>query len=77
MSENNKPIKKFKVGPVVASIWLNNKNDKEFNSITVDRLFQDSEGNWKSTKQLRVSDLPRVQLALSKCYEHLTMDKNE
>ena len=72
----NAPEKKYKAGPVTATIWKNEATRKdgtkgEFYTIQLDRNYKDKEGNWKSTNSLRVNDLPRAVLVLNKSYEFL------
>ena len=74
----NKPEKKFSTGAISATIWKNSgksqKGDEvEFNTITLQRRYQDKEGNWKSTNSMRINDLPRASLVLGKAFEHLTL----
>jgi len=76
--EGNEPEKKFKAGPVSATIWKNKGTKKdgetaEFYTITVDRNYKDKEDNWKSTHSLRINDLPKASLVISKAYEYLTL----
>jgi hypothetical protein len=73
------PEKKFRAGPISATIWLNEgKNDKEesveFKTISFGRNYLDKDGNWKSTNTLRVNDIPKAVLVLQKAYEFLALD---
>ena len=72
----NAPEKKYKAGPVTATIWKNEATRKdgtkgEFFTVQIDRNYKDKEGNWKSTNSMRVNDLPRAVLVLNKAYEFL------
>lgn len=73
----NQPIKAFKAGPISATIWSNqaNKDGKvfDYSTVTFERKYQDREGNWKSTSNLRVSDIPKAVLVLNRAFEHLTL----
>lgn len=73
----NKPLAKFKAGAVVATIWANSAQgatgEVVYNSITLDRRYQDKNGQWQSTSSMRVNDLPKAALVLQKAYEHLVI----
>ena len=43
---------------------------------TIDRRYKDSEGNWQSTKSLRLNDIPKAIVVLSKAYEELILKNN-
>ncbi len=77
----NQPIKTFKAGAVKASIFENenNYNGKKSTNykVVVDKIYKDKSGSWKSTNSFSVfTELPKVQLVLSKTYEYLAL-KNE
>lgn len=72
------PEKKFKSGPVSATIWENTgrtEDGKEttFKTVSFERNYLDKDGNWKSTNNLRTGDLPKAILVLSKAYEYLAL----
>ena len=74
----NAPEKKFKAGPVAATILKNettkpNGDKAEYYTVTLERTYKDKEGNWKKTNSLRVNDLPRTSLVIGKAYEYLTL----
>ena len=76
------PEKKFKIGSIYATIWLNEGHDKDgkvthYKTVTFDRRYLDKEGNWQSTNTLRMSDLPKAVLVLNKAYEYLAFDETE
>jgi hypothetical protein len=80
--ENNKPEKKFRAGAIQAAVWRNEGQDKDgqktnFATISMERGYKDKEGNWKSTTSLRINDLPRAALALTKAYEYLVLKEQE
>ena len=77
MSEN-KPIKKFGAGAISASVWKNElKDGTEINAVTIERRYQNKDGEWQSTNNLRVNDLPRVSLLAQKAYEFLVCAKHD
>ena len=77
----NQPEKKFRAGPIAATVWKNQteKDGKivEYRTVSFDRNYQDKNGEWNSTNSLRVSDLPRASLVLQKAYEYITLRDNE
>ena len=81
-TEGNKPERKFSTGAISATIWKNSGKAKdgssvEFNTITLQRRYQDKNGDWQSTSNLRINDLPRASLVLEKAYEHLILKDDE
>lgn len=76
------PEQKFRAGSVSATIWLNHGQDNEgketsFNTVSFERSYLDKDGNWKSTNNLRITDLPKAILVLSKAYEALALKDSE
>src|SRR5690242_13739949 len=76
--ENKKPEKTFSTGAIQVSVWKNESTTKDglksdFRTINIQRRYADKTGEWKSTSTLRVNDLPRAALALSKAFEYLVM----
>ena len=74
-----RPEKKFRSGPISATIWSNEgHNDKgeavQYKTVSFDRSYMDKEGNWQKTNSLRTSDLPKAMLVLGKAYEYLALD---
>lgn len=73
----NAPEKKFVAGPIAATIWKNSsmKDGKEFffETVSLERSFKDKNGEWKSTSNMRVNDLPKAAMVMNKAYEYLTM----
>ena len=72
----NKPLARFTAGAVSATVWSNQSQGKDgesYNTVSLQRRYRDREGNWKSASALRVNDLPRAHLVLSKAYEFLVM----
>ncbi len=78
MEEKNMPEKKFKAGPITATIWSNQGKSKAgeaitFSSVAIERNYKDTGGNWKKTGSLGLNDIPKAALVLSKAYEYLTL----
>lgn len=78
----NSPEKKFSTGAISATVWKNSGVSKkgetfEFNSVTLQRRYKDKEGEWQSTNNLRLNDLPRASLVLRKAFEYLSLRDND
>lgn len=78
----NQPEKKFRAGAVSATVWLNQAQTKEGNltayrTISIERAYKDKKDHWQNTNSMRVNDLPRAALVLTKAYEYLTMKEND
>lgn len=67
------PEQKFKAGAVEVSVWKNESSKGSFRSISFERSYKDKDGNWQSTKSLRVDDLPKALIALGKAYEYVAL----
>jgi len=71
------PIKKYSAGNVSLSIWENRKevNGKEvtMESVSLQRSFKDSKGEWQHLQSFRKSDLPNVMLTAQKAFEYLAL----
>jgi len=82
-NQTNQPKAKFRSGAVTATVWENNgktKDNKEFSysTVSLERSYKDNNDAWQKTSILRLMDLPRAQLVLSKAYEFLAMsDQNQ
>jgi len=77
------PVKSFKSGALQVAIWENEKQMPDgqiqrFQTVSFDRRYRDPKsGEWKSTSQLRVNDLPKATLVLQKAYEYLVLSGAE
>ena len=74
---DNKPVRKFQAGAISAALWPNKMTLRdgrqiETLSVTLDRRYKDSDGEWKSSGSLREADIPKALLVLAKAYEFLT-----
>ncbi len=80
--EKNMPEKTFRSGVVCATIWHNiGKNtegiDTNFKSVSFQRRYCDKEGEWKSTRTLRIGDLPKAAMVLREAYKYLSLNEKE
>jgi len=71
----NQPLKKFRSGPITATVWNNHtkEGDGEYKNVSFERSYKDPEGVWKTTSTLRMHDLPRAELVLRKAYEYIAL----
>ena len=74
---SNTPQKKFRAGAISATVWKNHAikegKEVEYLTISLDRNYQDKNGEWNSTNSLRINDLPRASLVLQKAYEYVAL----
>jgi hypothetical protein len=75
-----KPEKKFKCGPVSASIWANTKSAHgetvKFRSVTINKAFKDGD-KWKYTEKFDIEDLPKVALVATEAYKYLKLHSSD
>lgn len=77
--EKSNLVKRFSTGAISACVWNNeslNQNGEiiEFRTISFNRRYLDKSTNlWKSTDTLKMQDLPKAILVLSKAYEYLAL----
>jgi hypothetical protein len=74
---SSKPERVFQHGGVKAAIFVNEheKEGESFTkkSISVQRVYRDKEGMFKTTNSLYVNDLPKAILVLQKAFDYLTV----
>ena len=74
------PEMKFRAGAISATVWENQgQRDGEvtsFNTISITRNYKDKKDEWQSTNSLRINDLPRAALVLTKAYEYLVLNQS-
>ncbi len=74
---SNKPERVFQHGGVKAAIFANEyeREGEGFTkkSISVQRVYRDKEGMFKTTTSLDVNDLPKAILVLQKAFDYLTV----
>ncbi len=77
--QGNLPEKRFRAGPIAATIWKNSheKDGRSFeiHSISFERSYKDKDSDeWKTTSSLRAMDLPKAVVVLNKAYEYLVLN---
>ena len=76
-STGNQPERKFRAGVISATVWLNQGQSKKtgetnsYRTISLQRGYKDQNNQWQNTASLRLNDLPRAALVLTKAYEYL------
>ncbi|NQU98111.1 hypothetical protein HQ533_01475 [Candidatus Woesearchaeota archaeon] len=80
VSGKNFPEKKIRAGAVVATIWANSAVNKDgeqvsYKTISFERTYKDKNNEWQTTNSLRMNDLPKATLVLTKAYEHLALSE--
>jgi len=80
MEKNKAPIKRFRAGPISASVWQNESMIDGtlvvFHTVSFGRSYKDKEGNWKTTNALRYNDLMKGEYVLRKAFDYLTEMKS-
>jgi hypothetical protein len=76
----NKPEKRFKCGPVAASIWAQSKTVNgeavKFYSVHIDKAYKDGD-EWKHTTSFAAEDLPKVALLATEVYRYIRLKTDE
>ncbi len=72
-----KPEQKFRAGLISATVWNNEKDGKEFKTVSFEKNYKDKEGEWKTTNSLSANDIPRALVVLSKAFEFVTLKPTE
>ena len=77
----NLPEKKFRAGAIAATVWANEtvRDGKKisYKTISFERSYKDKDDTWKQTNSLRITDIPKAVLVLSKAYEYLALNNDE
>ena len=76
----SKPEKKFRCGPIAASIWaeakmINNEMITLY-SIKIDKTYKDGE-IWKHTGSFAAGDLPKVALVANEAYKYIRLNTSQ
>ena len=66
----NQPIETYKANGVELSIWQNRGQNGDYRTATIQRSFKDANGNWKSTRTLRLNDLAILAALASEAFKH-------
>ena len=77
--DNRGPEKKFRAGAVSATIWRNERQRAtgetfSYHTVSLERGYKDTAGNWKTAASLRLQDLPKAALVLQEAYRYLALN---
>ena len=74
------PEKRFRCGPVSASIWAESKvvdgEMVKFYSINIDKAYKDGD-EWKHTNRFNAEDLPKVALVANEAYKYIRLTESD
>jgi hypothetical protein len=65
----NRPIHVIRRRGVKASIFINKSGDSEFAKVTVQKIYRDDVGHWKTSTSFGRDDLPLVTLVTKRAWE--------
>ncbi len=76
---SNYPQKTYRAGGIKATVWNNSVSNGNgtFTTVSLERVYQDKEGAWKSTNNLRLNDLPKVATIMNRAYADLIMKEQD
>ena len=71
--DKNKPELKFRAGSIALTVWNNEvKNESgesnAYKTVTINRAYKTKGGEWKNTSSLRLNDVPKLIMLLTKLY---------
>ena len=76
----SRPIKVFKAGSCNAAIFENTvqQEDRTFtvHSVSLQRGYQDKDGNWKNVSSFNMNDIPKILVAAQQAYEWIITKGN-
>ena len=76
----NKPEQKFRAGSCTATVWKNKTKkdgeEREYETVTFEKSYKDGE-EWKTSKTLVSTDIPKAILVLSKAHEFIILKTQE
>jgi hypothetical protein len=65
------PAFKIKVGSIDVALWSHElENGGYFFKVSYNKSYLDENNAWQKTNNLHVNDIPNLQIALQKAYEH-------
>ena len=71
-NEKRKPVKKIRVGNVNMSLWENKtKEGKTFFSITIQKSFKNSNGEWQNVNNFNKNDLSSLSFCCVKAFNDI------
>jgi len=82
MSQGKPPIKEFRAGTIVATIWTDaapapGRQSPSYSIRIQKRYRDDRDGQWKTTTYLRPDELPKIALIVSRAYEFIVLRESK
>ncbi|RKY10149.1 MAG: hypothetical protein DRP56_01630 [Planctomycetota bacterium] len=74
---NTAPLHKFKAGNVTAALWENRIGTDTLLKVSLQKRFQDREGNWKSSGSFARNEIPLAVYCLTRAFEAIIQRQNE
>ena len=75
----SRPEKKFKCGPISASIWAEDKTVEsgviKFHSVNITKTYKDGD-EWKHTNSFNTEDLLKVALVANEAYKYIRLSSS-
>lgn len=72
----NPPIEKIRIGLINAAIWERQTDKGLFYSVTFERRYRDSEGNWRSAHNYDADDLLAIAKAADLAHSRILELRN-
>ena len=76
----SRPEKRFRCGPITASIWTEAKTVDgdlvKFHSISIDKAYLSGD-EWKHTNSFAAEDLPKVALVANEAYRYIRLTESD
>jgi len=66
------PISKLRIGLINANVWQRTTGEDTFYSVSFERRYRDSDGNWQSTHSYNVDDLLILAKLADKAHTEIT-----
>lgn len=76
-NSGNRPKENIRVGNCKVAIWEQEGKNGKFLTVSTQRSYRDSNGEWKNTTQLRINDIPSMRTALQKAFEYAKINAAE
>lgn len=76
-TETNKPpVAKLRIGLLAANIWERTTDKGTFHSVSFERRYRDSEGNWQSGHSFDAADLLAIAKLADQAHTRILEIKN-
>lgn len=69
------PEVKFKAGGVVATVWANESESGKYFSVSIERSYKNSEGEWMKTNSYKSNDLAKLRVVVQNAEEYCLKNK--